>query len=1420
MDNTQEQNPYEECLKELFNNFDSSGSGSLNPGEVSELCLSLHLDDATPALLNAVLQNQDPLTARVDFDQFKNTLILVLSSCPEPRQAEHETLHHPEYPEIQPKLVKGSKRYGRRSMPEFIDPTSDLSDVMHANLSKCQDLEDNHDLAVPRKRERWNAHDSSTEEYEAEGQMNLWKPDIPSTPRGSIAPVSNQLEEKLHEACDVLAISLDGFACPTELLALCEYLGMEINGDVFQSLNGDGVMNVQEFISKVANQNKPPTPSCSTPYWQLKRHLSIQPFREGGHRITPPSALTSTIGLRLFSALDDGSGYTPAEHILDTWMEEGIEKSTEILQALNFSPDGKLSLGDLTMALENELLVSKNGIYLAALASFKAEIRYLLERVDHEFQEKEKIRSDLEKAAKLKTQLAIEVDEHHLLIEHTNSQSLRKLEQDHKENLAALRSEVMKEMDQIQQQAVLQREELEAENEKIREDESFLRDHLSIYVKENGRLEKELFDANEKLVEAESQVTKLQMSLDNIIKEKFDDLDPGMADFFIQEECMKQLRSNYEAQCRELQDRIDELQCELQEIHSVRQTHQPCHKPLSDELENKSPGMKADPGVGSDEVPPFSMSLETEIMLEQLKEQHLREMQNLSHQLESEITEFENMVEKQRTTHEDQRVALALQHQQEVQALREEMAGIHSQTQELHTQLEQAELERTWLEQKQRLEREELENLHQEEVGALKRQLLEVHTLKAELEKQLKVLELQQAAADGGTATELQELREQHATQMKKLEENNRELFEARVEEEKKKWLEEKDKLEKRLLESSTREKELLKQSHEEDLKARLQEARHKFEEERGDIVQKLTDQWQEERAQLDEQNNKSLQVVLEEGMFRFVKEQEVKESQLKKEWESKQAQLLECQKTLLDKIFQERLQLQEQYEQREKKLKQGWEKERLQLERDFEAMCQGRLDEEKEKLETEKEKLETRLEHLMTEQKAYLEDGHREAMQELTVKHTEERNTLSSMLDILRDDIAHERSSAIRLAEENLILKQNITLLKKEDLKEAQEELIKTFDRLKYDELAANKAAQNFNKQISELCLQSQQLQYKKGILVDKDGQNIANLEKLKQQLAELIKENDRRDVFCAEEKNKLAACVSALEGELTKAQEDTARLEERNTQLSLQLSGLREKNHTLEVALHSNGFKSQSKQLHRDETSQLNEQEDDAQPREKTQLLDTTMQSRKQHKHLSQSLLVRALEQDNASLKQEQEVQKELFKGCESVERHTEMESLRQENKMLKVQVAQLSRQLFESFDIHFAGLLPLSRQKMPRGQHYAEDPEHLQDDQERKMKNMEERMKEIELSLHNVKMLLKEKVAQLNNQLRKNGKADVLIQDLYVENAMLMKMLEKTKQRYKMVEKKKYLLEEKISSLNKIVHDLNPLSLLPLSYHCKFS
>ncbi|XP_065803755.1 ninein isoform X5 [Labrus bergylta] len=1368
MDDAQEQDHYEERLKELFNSFDGSSCGSLCLEELSDLCESLHLEEAAAALMQTLLQDQDRRAARVDFEQFKEALILVLSSSTEPVPAETETFPRAESPEIQPKFVKGSKRYGRRTTPEFIEPFSGTPEVRNAYSVEEEDPEN-----VPRKRERWIAQETSPEEYEAEGQMHLWNPDELSTPRGAGVPLSSCLEDRLREACSELEIAWDGCADHNDLLALCEHLGLEIHVDILQNLTADGLMNVHQFVSMVTNQNKPPTPSASTPYRQLKRHHSTQPFDEGGRRIATPSALSSTIGMRLFSTLDDGSGFTAVEEVLDAWMEEGIENSAEILQALNFSLNEKLSLSDLTMALENELLVTKNGIHQAALASFKAEIRYLLEQVDRELREKEKIRSDLEKAEKQKTQLATEVDEHHSAIEHMNNLNLRKLEQEHREKLAAVRSELTKEMDLMQQQAGLQREELEAEVEKIKEDECFLRDHLSISVKENRRLEMELLDSTDKLEEAQIQISKLQSSLDNIIKERFGDLDLGSADLFLQEERIKQLRSSYEAQCRELQDRIDELQSELQEFHGLGRVLQPGQKSLCEELETKSPGMESDPGIGSEDVQTFSMSLEAEMMLEQLKEQHLQEMEDLRKQLERKINEFDQMVEKQRATHDEQKAALALQHQQEVQALREETDRFQVQTQELQSRLQEAHQERTQAE-----ERKELEDL--QEVKRLRQQLLETHTHSAHLEERLKTLEDQQEQS-------MEELRRQHAEEIRRLEEEHVEICEDRLREERQKVQGEKAELEKRLLEDYQTEKKLLQQSQEEELKIRGEEVKRRCEEKCEEVVQSLTEKWHREKAQLDEHNNEALQLLLEEEMLRLVREQEEKEATLREQLEERHEEAL----------LRERGRVQVREEQ---------------------------LEEEREQLEREKEKEEKRLQVLISEERALLEERHQEAVKELTANHSEEREALSSTLDKLREDIVHERSETSRLAEENFVLRKKITTLKEEDLKEAQGELIQKLEHLKKGKMSAQRVAENLKKQISELRLQSQQLEDENGMLSEKNAQNIVDMETLRQQLAELIKDEDQ---------NKLTACVSALEAELTAALEDAAKLEERNVQLSEQLSELREKNHVLEMSLHSSSL--QNTKLYREEVCGLMEQDqlllrrenerlqvevhdirgDLLQSREKIHQLDATISSLKQNRQQSQSsALQTALEQENATLRRELEAQRELNKGCEASRGHADVESLQQENEALRAQMTRMSSQLMESFQAQLVGLLPPSPHRIPRGQHRAEDPDNQQDERETKMKNMEERMREVELSLRNVKLLLREKVFQLRDQLHKNGKADVLITDLYMENAQLLKALEKTEKRQKISEKKNYLLEEKICSLNRIVRDLNPAPSLP--YH----
>ncbi len=61
--------------------------------------------------------------------------------------------------------------------------------------------------------------------------------------------------------------------------------------------------------------------------------------------------------------------------------------------------------------------------------------------------------------------------------------SNRKLEQEYKESTTALRAELSKEVELVQQQANQQREELEQDIVKMRDDETFLREHLSLIIK-------------------------------------------------------------------------------------------------------------------------------------------------------------------------------------------------------------------------------------------------------------------------------------------------------------------------------------------------------------------------------------------------------------------------------------------------------------------------------------------------------------------------------------------------------------------------------------------------------------------------------------------------------------------------------------------------------------------------------------------------------------------------------------------------------------------------------------------------------------------------------------------------------------------------------------------------------------------------
>ncbi|XP_074765103.1 ninein isoform X2 [Athene noctua] len=809
-----EQDQYEARLKELFDSFDSTGTGSLGQEELTDLCHMLHLEEVAPALQQTLLQGN--VLGRVHFDQFKEALILILSRT----LSNEEHFQEPDSsPEAQPKYIKGGKRYGRRSLPEFqesvedfaevtvIEPLSEEAHPPHIASSGCQ--------------EHWKTRDS--EEYEAEGQLRFWNPDDLNASPSTSLPTPDWIEEKLQEVCEHLGITRDGHLNRKKLVSISEQYGLqtgEVLEEVLHNLEQDGTMSIEDFFYGLFKNGKSLTPSASTPYRQLKRHLSMQSFDESGRRTTTPSAMPSTVGFCLFSSLDDGMGYGCVEDVLDCWHQEGIENSQEILKALDFSLDGKVNLTELTLALENELLITKNGVHQAALASFKMEIRHLLERVDQVAREKEKLRSDLEKAEKLKSLMASEVDDHHAAIERRNEYNLRKLDEEYKERIAALKNELRREREQILQQANKQRLELEQEIEKLKTDENYIRDRLALSLKENSRLESELLETGEKLAEYESLASKLQRNLENVLAEKFGDLDPSSAEFFLQEERLAQMRSEYERQCRELQDQIDELHSELEEYRAQGKVLRPSLKnSLSEEFDidmksHGNSGIEPDQGLGSEDCNPLNMSIEAEMAIEQMKEQHHRDLHHLKQELEDTVSHYEKQLDETKIHCEKEQEDMRKKYTEEMHVMEKQITGLKNQIAELQGEAavlreQQEKLDCKYNDEKNKLQMrfdEEKANLqellrqeHEEDVRARLEQVNEKFSQEREeliqngvwVEEKMRVLvqtlQEEKGELERGFHEQLKRMAEVHALEKEELQQELLRKHEQDLEEERKK---------------------------------------------------------------------------------------------------------------------------------------------------------------------------------------------------------------------------------------------------------------------------------------------------------------------------------------------------------------------------------------------------------------------------------------------------------------------------------------------------------------------------------------------------------------------------------------------------------------------------------------------------------
>ncbi|XP_051815956.1 ninein-like protein isoform X10 [Acanthochromis polyacanthus] len=1044
----EEHSRYVAQLKAEFDSCDTTETGFLDRDELTELCSRLQLDTHLDLLLDTLLGRH----SRVNFEEFKDVFVSVLSRSLDFSTSEDDSSYlEPVVPEeVKPKFVKGTKRYGRRSRPDSTPGAALTCDSEDSPPSRTE-ASDSSPVGVRRAKLRRATSLESVESLKSDEEA------------GSQKNIQTHFQSEAHQQ-EEEELGVGGG--PHVLTAVCHHLGLqrlhtEEVDVLLRKLDADldGRVSITEF-KKVLCGSAPMT--CSTPVrsadLQRAPHGSQTVLEEPGLSARSTSSLLSaTVGQKVLSRLDDGSGSTSPNQVIALWTEEGIRNSRDILQTLDFPLEERLSLTDLTLALDNELLVSGNSIHQVALISYKNEIQHLQEAADQACRERDKVKADLEMADQRNLQLVREVDDRHASMETLNQTRIRDLEQDFRDRLTVLRSQSEQESEALLQQADRERSAMQEELQLLRAQEAELQEELNGGRQENLRLDQELNSVKLQLNKAQSSVSKLQRDLDQLLHDKFGSLDPSGAGPS-HEERFSEIVREYELQCRELQDRNDELSSEVELLNSQRRNRRSAgddgnttlswrqqHSESDDSNMKRSSSpstrKKLQPAdktalCSLDDVSGSAVSIQTELALEQLKQKHEQEMQQLNIQLETQVNYYKRSLDLMRQSMEVERKDISQAFKLEISELEEQKSETEQQVKQLKEALDnlQTQIQHGgggWSSEQQRRmqwERAELEQNFAREIGNLVQRLsAEKEQLEAELklkmdqelllvrdesQQQLAQMKLQHTESQHRLLHQLHRQRgfweqqviqseEQHQEKVRHLEEQHQEEVQ---------HLEEQHQEEVQHLEEQHQEKvQHLEKQHQEEVqhleKQHQEEVQH-LEKQHQEEVQHLEEQHQEEVQHLEEQHQEEVQ---------HLEEQHQEEVQHLEKQHQEKVQHLE-------KQHQEEVQhLEEQRSRAEEagrsELEACWGRS-SELEARLEEVCTqlqesiGFLESHEvlnRRLAAEKSSVEERLTELQVESETCrsLREQELENLQEVLRTRTQSVSRLSAELDSLRTDRA-----------------------------------------------------------------------------------------------------------------------------------------------------------------------------------------------------------------------------------------------------------------------------------------------------------------------------------------------------------------------------------------------------------------------------
>ncbi|KAJ0004863.1 hypothetical protein NQD34_011077 [Periophthalmus magnuspinnatus] len=813
-------------LKAEFDVCDSRGCGLLDRNDLTTLCQRLHLPLSHLSLLqDRLLGPPSPLhtegppphregpsrEGQVNFEEFKQGFVEILAKSVDLSISEDDSSYLQPVliavvPEVSPKFIKGLKRYGRRSRPERPDSEPDSDQ----NPDHDQDQD----------------HNRSTEGFRG---AKLRK----ATSLESIESLKSDEEPPTQEP-------------PQE-----EQQGALYTGGVIQVHEGD----TQDVLWRLQDQDLQGRVLCSTPL-----RPALVPSEEHSFHLTSCSLISE--GRRLLSVLDNGNGTTSPDRILSLWRDEGLQDCQHVLQVLDFCLDDPVSLSDLTVALDNELMVSSNSVHQAALISYRTELQTLTTLLDESCRQRDKAKFDLDQAELRNLQLLREEEERQNLTETSAQNRIRQVELACKGRVSGLRAQMEQEAESAEREKIA----LQRTLAELTARESVLQGELCTLRQENVSLEQDLSALRLTLNDSQTYVHKLHQDLHRLLQDKFS-LDPS-GGAVSPEEHFSEIIKEYELQCRELRDRYDELSSELElvkikkpERRSKPDQDQNLSWRPQDQGLNRDQGLNQeqtsgydisevsssprvrrkltpldktalctldpglDPGLNSGPNSGPSVSIQTELALEQLQEKHQEEVHQLTAKMETQVNFYERSLEQMRQNMELERKDIAQAYKMEICELEDQKSSLEIQLKQMKENLEKSQqrqdqqrghdkrLQRERAEMEQNFARE-ISNLVQK-LSAEKEQVEAELRLKMDQELLLLRTQLEEVRSENSALEERVSLLQQEVAVLeeevdrkrRKMEEIERD--QERMREEQEKLHKENSGLREQMLELSTRNLEL-----------------------------------------------------------------------------------------------------------------------------------------------------------------------------------------------------------------------------------------------------------------------------------------------------------------------------------------------------------------------------------------------------------------------------------------------------------------------------------------------------------------------------------------------------------------------------------------------------------------------------------